>query len=92
MRLVPEEAAGEAETADGAVGADVVAACVGAVVSLGRAETLAVRLGRLPIELVTVPPHPAARPPMIRRAASKDSRFPEHHILILPQRKPAYPS
>jgi hypothetical protein len=86
---VPEEAAGGAGTLDGAVGADVVTACVGcwavgAAVTLGLAEMLAVRLGRLPMELATVPPHPAARPPTIRRAASKDSRFPEHHMLILP--------
>jgi hypothetical protein len=80
VRLVPEEAAGEAETLDGAVGCWAV----GAAVALGLAEMLAVRLGRLPMELLTVPPHPAARPPMIRRAAGKDSRSLEHHMLILP--------
>jgi hypothetical protein len=89
VRLVPEEAAGEAETLDGADGADVVTLCaggwaVGAAVTLGPAEMPAVRLGRLPIELVTAPPHPAARPPTRRRATSRDSPFPEHHMLILP--------
>lgn len=64
-RLVPEEAPGVAETLDGADGADVAALCVdgwvvGIAVTLGLAETVAVRLGRLPIELATVPPHPAA--------------------------------
>jgi hypothetical protein len=84
VRLVPEEAAGDEATLAGPVGADVVTLWVGgAAVALGRAETLAVRLGRLPIELVTVPPHPAARPPTTSRAANRDRLFPEHRMLIL---------
>ena len=87
-RLVPEEALGDAEALDGAVGADVVRLCVGgwvvgAAVRLGLAETVAVRLGKLPIELVTVPPHPAPRQPATTMAASRESLFTERRMLIL---------
>src|SRR5580704_2509830 len=88
-RLEPEEAPGVAETLDGADGAEVVALCVGGwvigvAVALGLAETVAVRLGRLPIELVTVPPHPAARQPTTAMAASRESLFVERRMMIPP--------
>jgi len=79
------EAPGVAETLDGADGADVVALCVGGwvvgiAVALGLAETVAVRLGRLPIELATVPPHPAARQPTTAMATSRESLFIERRM------------
>jgi hypothetical protein len=88
-RLVPEEAAGVAETLDRADGADVVALrvggwLIGVAVVLGLAERVAVRLGRLPIELVTVPPHPAARQPTTAMATSRESLFVERRIMIPP--------
>jgi hypothetical protein len=86
---VPEDAPGVAETLDGADGADVVALCVGGwvigtAVALGLAERVAVRLGRLPIELVTVPPHPAARQPTTAMATSRESLFVERRMMIPP--------
>jgi hypothetical protein len=81
VRLVPEEAAGAAEPAAGAVGADVTV-----TVTLGLAETEAVRLGKLPIELLMVLPHPAASNPAASRTTGRESLFAERRMLILPRR------
>ena len=59
---MPEDAAGAAEPVAGAVGADVTV-----TVTPGLAETVAVRLGKPPIELLIVPPHPATSNPAARR-------------------------
>jgi hypothetical protein len=55
---------------------------VGAAVTLGLAETVAVRLGRLSIELVTVAPHPAAREPTITIATSRESPIRARRMMI----------
>jgi hypothetical protein len=80
---VPEEAPGAAEPVAGAA---VVTLCVGGcAVTLGLPETVAVRLGRLPIELVMLLPHPAASNPAARTAATRESLAAERRMLILPQ-------
>jgi hypothetical protein len=82
VRLVPEEAPGAAEPVACAA---VVPLCVGGcAVTLGLPETVAVRLGRLPIELLMLLPHPAASNPAARTAASKESLVAERRMLILP--------
>ena len=43
--------------------------------TLGLAEMVAVRLGRLPIELVMLPPHPAARHPATTMATNGEILF-----------------
>jgi len=75
---VPEEAAGVAGRLDGTTGATVVPLCVGGwavgtAVTLGLPETVAVRLGRLPIELVMLLPHPAASTTATRTATTRES-------------------
>jgi hypothetical protein len=55
-------------------------------VTLGLAETVAVRLGKLPIELLMVLPHPAASKPAASTVTGRESRFAERHMLILPHR------
>jgi hypothetical protein len=65
----------------GAVGADVTV-----TVTLGLAETVAVRLGKLPIELLIVLPHPAASNPAATRVTGRESLFAERRMLILPRR------
>jgi hypothetical protein len=83
---VPEEAPGAADPVAGAAGAAVVTLCVGGcAVTLGLPETVAVRLGRLPIELVMLLPHPAASNPAARTATSRESLVAERRMLILPQ-------
>ena len=52
--------------------------------TVGLAETVAVRLGTLPIELVMLPPHPAARHPATTMATSGETLFAERRMLILP--------
>ena len=79
VRLVPEEAAGAAEPVAGAVGADVTV-----TVTLGLAETVAVRLGKLPNELLIVLPHPAASNPAVSSVTKRESLFAERRMLILP--------
>jgi hypothetical protein len=64
----------------GAVGAEVTV-----TVTLGLAETVAVRLGKLPIELLMVLPHPASNP-AASRVTGRESRFAERRMLILPRR------
>jgi hypothetical protein len=59
---------------------------VGAAVTLGLAGAVAVRLGKLPIELLTVPPHPAASNPAANRVTGRESLFAERRMLILPRR------
>jgi hypothetical protein len=86
---VAEEALDVAETLDGAVGAEVVTDwaggwVVGAAVTLGLAEMVAVRLGTLPIELLMLPPHPAARHPATTMATSGEILFTECRMLFLP--------
>jgi hypothetical protein len=75
---VPEEAAGAAEPVAGGW-------VVGAAVTLGLAETVAVRLGKLPIELLMVLPHPAASNPAASRVTGRESLFTERRMLILPR-------
>src|SRR6185312_13514565 len=76
IRLVPEEATGAAEAvAGGWVG--------GAAVTLGLAGAVAVRLGKLPIELLMAPPHPAASNPAASRVTGRESRFVERRMLVL---------
>jgi len=53
-----------------------------AVVTVGLAEMVAVRLGRLPIELVTVPLHPAARQPTTTIAASRECLFAQRRMML----------
>src|SRR5262249_32837400 len=92
VRLVTEEVLG---AADAVAGAAVVTACVGGcAVTLGLPETVAVRLGKLPIELLTLLPHPAASNPAARTAATRENLVAERLMLILPQcsRHPAPPS
>ena len=79
IRLVPEEAAGAAEAAAGGW-------VVGAAVTLGLAGAVAVRLGKLPIELLMVLPHPAASNPAASRVAGRESLFAERRMVILPRR------
>src|SRR6266566_4937304 len=74
--LLPDPAAGEAETAD-----DVVAA-----VGVGVTVDVAVRLGRLLIALCTELPHPATRHPAPRMATGRARAFAEHRMSILPRR------
>jgi hypothetical protein len=76
---VPEEATGAAEpvAAGWVVGA--------AAVTLGLAEAVAVRLGKLPIELLMVPPHPASNP-AASRVTERESLFAERRMVILPRR------
>jgi hypothetical protein len=76
--MVPEEAAGAAEPVAGAVGADVT-------VTVGLAETVAVRLGRLPIELLMALPHPAASNAAASTVTGRESLVAERRMLILPQ-------
>jgi hypothetical protein len=57
----------------------------GCAVTLGLPETVAVRLGRLPIELVMLLPHPAASNPVTRTATTGESLVAEPLMLILPQ-------
>jgi hypothetical protein len=76
---VPEEAAGAAEPVAGG-------GVAGAAVTLGLAGAVAVRLGKLPIELLMVPPHPAASNPAASRVAGRESLFAERRMLILPRR------
>ena len=78
IRLVPEEAAGAAVPVAAAVGADVTV-----TVAPGLADTVAVRLGKLPIELLMVLPHPASNP-AASRVTGRESRFAERRMLILP--------
>ena len=52
--------------------------------TVGLAETVAVRLGTLPIELVMLLPHPAARHPATTMATSGEILFAECRMLILP--------
>jgi hypothetical protein len=59
---------------------------VGAAVTLGLAGAVAVRLGKLPIELLMVPPHPAANNPARSRVVGRKSLFAERLMLILPRR------
>jgi len=59
---------------------------VGAAVTLGLAGAVAVRLGKLPIELLMVPPHPAASNPAASRVTGRESLFAERRMLILPRR------
>jgi hypothetical protein len=59
---------------------------MGAVVTLGLAGAVAVRLGKLPIELLMVPPHPAVSNPAASRVTGRESRFAEFRMLILPRR------
>src|SRR6516162_794416 len=80
VRLVPEEAAGAAEPVAAAVGADVTV-----TVTPGLGEAVAVRLGKLPIELLMVPPHPATSNPAARRITERESPFAERRMLILPR-------
>ena len=54
---------------------------VGAAVTLGLAGAVAVRLGKLPIELLTVPPHPAASNPAATRVTGRESLFAERRML-----------
>ena len=74
----------------GAVGADVTVTVlpggwvVVAAVTLGLAGAVAVRLGKLPIELLMVPPHPAASNPATNRVTGRESLFAERRMLILP--------
>jgi hypothetical protein len=70
IRLVPEEATGAAEPVAGGW-------VVGAAVTLGLAGAVAVRLGKLPIELLMVPPHPAASNPAASRVTGRESLFAE---------------
>jgi hypothetical protein len=58
---------------------------VGAAVTLGLAGAVAVRLGKLPIELLMVPPHPASNP-AASRVTGRESLFAERRMLILPRR------
>jgi hypothetical protein len=76
---VPEEATGAAEPVAGGWVA-------GAAVTLGLAGAVAVRLGKLPIELLMVPPHPAASNPAASRVTGRESLFAERRMLILPRR------
>jgi len=76
---VPEEAAGAAEPVAGGW-------VVGAAVTLGLAGAVAVRLGKLPIELLMVPPHPAASNPAASRVTGRESLVTERRMLILPRR------
>ena len=59
---------------------------MGAAVTLGLAGAVAVRLGKLPIELLMVPPHPAASNPAASRVTGRESLFAERRMLILPRR------
>lgn len=84
---MPEEALGVAGTLDSAVGATVVTLCVGgwevgAAVTLGLAEMVAVRLGSL-LELVMELLHPAARQPTATMAISREGLSAECRMLIL---------
>jgi hypothetical protein len=76
---VPEEATGAAEPVAGGW-------VVGAAVTLGLAGAVAVRLGKLPIELLMVPPHPAASNPAASRVTGRESLFGERRMLVLPRR------
>jgi hypothetical protein len=76
---VPEEATGAAEPVGGGW-------VVGAAVTLGLAGAVAVRLGKLPIELLMVPPHPAASNPAASMVTGRESLFAERRMLILPRR------
>jgi hypothetical protein len=78
---VPEEAAGAAEPVAGAVGADVTV-----TVTPGLGEAVAVRLGKLPIELLMGPPHPATSNPATNRITDRERPFAERRMLILPRR------
>jgi hypothetical protein len=55
-------------------------------VTLGLAGAVAVRLGKLPIALLMVPPHPAANNPATSRVVGRESLFAERLMLILPRR------
>src|SRR5271157_5650394 len=79
IKLVPEEATGAAEPVAGGW-------VVGAAVTLGLAGAVAVRLGKLPIELLMVPPQPAASSPAASRVTGRESLFAERRMLILPRR------
>jgi hypothetical protein len=76
---VPEEATGAAEAVAGGW-------VVGAAVTLGLAGAVAVRLGKLPIELLMAPPHPAASNPTASRVTGSESLFVERRMLVLPRR------
>jgi hypothetical protein len=52
---------------------------------LGLAGAVAVRLSKLPIELLMVPPHPAASNPAASRVTGRESLFAERRMLILPR-------
>ena len=54
--------------------------------TLGLAGAVAVRLGKLPIELLMVPPQPAASSPAASRVTGRESLFAERRMLILPRR------
>jgi hypothetical protein len=58
----------------------------GVAVTLGLAGAVAVRLGKLPIELLMVPPHPAASNPAASRVTGRESLVAERRMLILPRR------
>jgi hypothetical protein len=77
--LVPEEATGAAEPVAGGWVA-------GAAVTLGLAGAVAVRLGKLPIELLMLPPHPATSNPAASRVTGRESLLAERRMLILPRR------
>ena len=74
IRLVPEEATGAAEPVAGGW-------VVGAAVTLGLAETVAVRLGELPIELLIVPriPPPQSGGKQGHREGKSFRRTPHAH-------------
>jgi hypothetical protein len=55
-------------------------------VTLGLAGAVAVRLGKLPIELLMAPPHPAVSNPATSRVTERESLFAERRMLILPRR------
>jgi hypothetical protein len=65
--------------------AGAVAPDVTVTVTLGLAETVPVRLGKLPIELMVLP-HPAASNPAASRGTGRESLFAERRMLILPRR------
>jgi len=89
VRLVAQEEEEEEEApgaAEPVADAAVVTLCVGGcALTLGLPEAVAVRLGRLPIELMLLP-HPAASNPAIRTGTGTDSLFGEGLVLILPHR------
>ena len=51
--------------------------------TLGLEEIVAVRIGTPPIELVMLPPHPAARHPAMTMATSGEILFTDGRMLIL---------